>query len=210
MTSTARALAALFAVMFLAILASAGTTQAQPKPAGQSKVAAKRIERGKYLVTIMSCNDCHTPFKMGPKGPEPDMSRMLSGHPEQMKLPPPPKPVGPWMGAFAATNTAFAGPWGISYAANLTSDKNTGLGGGAWSEEVFIKAMKSGKHFGTSREIQPPMPWPWIGQATEEDLKAIFAYLLSTPPIVNHVPDYEPPAAPGQPAPPEKKGAKKG
>ena len=49
-----------------------------------------RLERGRYLVTILGCNDCHTPFKMGPKGPEPDMSRMLSGHPESMKLPPPP------------------------------------------------------------------------------------------------------------------------
>jgi hypothetical protein len=154
----------------------------------------------------MSCNDCHTPFKMGPKGPEPDMSRMLSGHPEQMKLPPPPKPVGPWIGAFTATDTAFAGPWGITYAANLTPDQNTGLG--IWTEDMFLKALKSGKHMGTSREIQPPMPWQWLGRATDEDLKAIFAYLKSIPPISNHVPDYEPPAAPGQPAAPAKKGAK--
>ncbi len=90
MTNSSKAAAALFAAAGLTFLASAGTTQAQPKPAGQSNVAAKRIERGKYLVTIMACNDCHTPFKMGPKGPEPDMSRMLSGHPEQMKLPPRP------------------------------------------------------------------------------------------------------------------------
>lgn len=208
MTNTGKALAALFAVMFLAILASTGTTQAQPKPAGQSNVAAKRIERGKYLVTIMACNDCHTPLKMGPKGPEPDMTRMLSGHPEQMKLPPPPKPAGPWMGTFAATNTAFAGPWGVSYSANLTPDANTGIGGGVWSEEVFLKAMKTGKHMATSREIQPPMPWQWLGRATDEDLKATFAYLKSIPPITNHVPDYEPPAAQGQPAAPAKKGTK--
>ena len=197
----------LSALVFLAILVPADSGHAQPKASGQSEVAAKRIERGKYLVTIMFCNDCHTPYKMGPKGAEPDMSRMLSGHPEAMKLPPPPKPSGPWIVAFTGTNTAFAGPWGISYTSNLTPDKNTGLG--IWTEDMFLKAMKTGKHMGTSREIQPPMPWPWIGQATDEDLKAIFAYLKSVPPITNHVPDYEPPAAPGQPAAPPKKSAPK-
>jgi hypothetical protein len=117
----------LAALAFLALLLPAGSGEAQPKPAGQSNVEAGKIERGKYLVTIMICNDCYTPYKMGPKGPEPDMSRMLSGHPEQMKMPPPPKPSGPWVASFAATNTAFAGPWGISYTSNLTPDKNTGL-----------------------------------------------------------------------------------
>jgi len=63
--------------------------------------------------------------------------------------------------------------------------------------------MRTGKHFGTSRDIQPPMPWPWIGQATDEDLKAIYAYLRTVPPIVNHVPDYQEPAAP-RPAPEKK------
>jgi hypothetical protein len=197
-----RILIALTALGLLAVLAPAGSTQAQPQPAGQSAVAARRIERGKYLVTIMTCNDCHTPFKMGPKGPEPDMSRMLSGHPEQMKMPPPPKPVGPWMGAYAATNTAFAGPWGISYTSNLTPDQNTGLG--IWTEDMFVKAMRTGKHMATAREIQPPMPWQWIGKATDEDLKAIFAYLRSIPPIVNHVPEYEPPS--GAPPAPAVKG----
>src|SRR6202162_3605608 len=146
-----KGLIALAALGLLAVLAPAGAPRAEPKPAGQSAVAAKRVERGKYLVTIMTCNDCHTPFKMGPKGPEPDMSRMLSGHPEQMKMPPPPKPVGPWMGAYAATNTAFAGPWGISYTTNLTPDQNTGLG--IWTEDMFVKAMRTGKHMATSREI---------------------------------------------------------
>ena len=187
MTNTGKAFAALFAVMFLAILASAGTTQAQPKPAGQSNVAAKRIERGKYLVTIMYCNDCHTPFKMGPNGPEPDMSRMLSGHPENMKLPPPPKTSGPWVMVGSGTNTAWAGPWGISYTANLTPDQNTGMG--IWTEDMFIKAIRQGKHMGTSRPILPPMPWPAFRNLKDEDLKAIFAYLKSIPPIANHVPD---------------------
>lgn len=208
MTNSGKALVAVSAAACLTILALEGTMQAQPKPAGQSKVVAKRIERGKYLVTIMGCNDCHTPFKMGPKGPEPDMSRMLSGHPESVKLPPVPRFSEPWMGVFDATLTAFAGPWGVSYSANLTPDQNTGLG--IWTEDMFIKALRTGKHMATSREIQPPMPWRWTSQATDDDLKAIFAYLRSIPPVTNHVPDYEPPAPPGQPPAAAKKGAKKG
>ena len=109
-TNSWKALAALAGVASLTILASAGTTLATSKQPGQSNVAAKRLERGQYLATMMSCNECHTPLMMGPKGPEPDMSRMLSGHPEQMKLPPPPTLVGPWIAAVPATNTAFAGP----------------------------------------------------------------------------------------------------
>jgi hypothetical protein len=96
------------------------------------------------------------------------------------------------------TNTAWAGPWGISYTANLTSDPNTGVGGGVWTEENFMTAMREGKHMGTSRPILPPMPWQWIGQHTDEDLKAIFAYLKTVKPIRNQVPDpviNEPPGA---------------
>jgi len=203
MSNPGKALAALAGVASLTLLASASPTEAEPKQAGHSSVASRRVERGKYLVTVMICNDCHTPYKMGPKGPEPDMTRMLSGHPEQMKMPPPPKPVGPWIASIAATNTAFAGPWGITYTTNLTPDKNTGLG--IWTEDMFLKAMRTGKHMGTSREIQPPMPWPWFGKATDEDLKSIFAYLQSIPAITNHVPDWQPPAA----AAPEKTTPKK-
>src|SRR6185295_12637499 len=87
----------------------------------------EQIARGAYLVTIAACNDCHTPWKMGPKGPEPDMSRMLSGHPHDAQMPPAPKQQGPWIWNGAATNTAFAGPWGVSFARNLTPDETTGL-----------------------------------------------------------------------------------
>lgn len=202
--NSAPGIAALLAVALIAILASVASTQAQSKQGGKSAVAARRVERGKYLVTVMYCNDCHTPFKMGPNGPEPDMSRMLSGHPEGMKVSPAPKLSGPWMMAGSGTDTAWAGPWGISYTANLTPEQNTGIG--IWTEDMFLKAMKTGKHMGTSRPIQPPMPWQWIGKATDEDLKAIFAYLKSIPPIVNHVPDYEPPAGPAPKGASPKKG----
>ena len=149
-------------------------------------------ERGEYLVTIGVCNDCHTPWQMGPEGPAPDMTRLLSGHPEGMVLPPPPEPQGPWAASFALTNTAFAGPWGISYATNLTPDENTGMG--IWTEQMFIDAMRKGRHMGTSRPILPPMPWPWYSKMTDEDLKSVYAYLRSIPPIQNRVPEPVPPA----------------
>lgn len=150
--------------------------------------AGAQIERGRYLVTITACNDCHTPFELGPDGPAPDMTRMLSGHPEELELPPPPQ-LGdsPWVWAGAGTNTAFSGPWGVSYAPNLTPDENTGIG--IWTEEIFINTMRSGRHWGASRPILPPMPWPSYARMTDEDLKAVFAYLRSIPPIHNRVPE---------------------
>ncbi len=152
------------------------------------------VERGKYLVTAAGCNDCHTPWKMGPKGPAPDMTRMLSGHPADAKLPPPPAlPPGPWA-IVTAPLSAWSGPWGISYAANLTPDEETGIG--AWDEKMFIQALRTGKHLGAGRDILPPMPWEMYRQFTDEDLKAIFAYLKSVPPIKNKVPDPVPPAGP--------------
>ena len=155
-------------------------------------VPSGRVERGRYLVTMVGCGDCHTPMKMGPKGPEPDLARFLSGHPEQVGPLPAASPQGPWLWAGAATNTAFAGPWGVSYAANLTPDQNTGLG--IWTEEMFVKAIRSGRHMGTSRENLPPMPWPAIRHASDEVLRSIYAYLRSLKPVTNHVPDPQPPA----------------
>ena len=115
------------------------------------------------------------------------MTRFLSGHPEQMGALAPAKPQGPWLWSGAASNTAFAGPWGISYAANLTPDRKTGLG--IWSEEMFVKAIRNGRHMGASREILPPMPWPALRNASDNDLKSIYAYLRTLKPITNHVPD---------------------
>jgi mono/diheme cytochrome c family protein len=151
-----------------------------------------RVKRGEQLVTTHDCHGCHTPMKMGPNGPEPDMSRALSGHPDSMVMPPPPKLDGPWNWAGAATVTAFAGPWGVSYAINLTSDPDTGIG--TWKEADFVKAIKTGKHLGVGRPIMPPMPWPAYRHLPDSDLKAIFAYLKSVKPIRNKVPDYQPPA----------------
>ena len=153
---------------------------------------AAQVERGKYLVTLMGCNDCHTPWKMGTNGPEPDMTRMLSGHPEQVGPLPTVRAAEGWAWSAAPTNTAFSGAWGVSYTANLTPDRNTGLG--IWTENMFITAIRTGRHMGVSRPINPPMPWPMYRNASDDDLKAVFAYLRTIPPVTNHVPDYQAPA----------------
>ena len=152
-----------------------------------------QVKRGKFIVQSGGCNDCHTPLRMGPQGPESDMSRMLSGHPEAIVLPPPPPLNEAWNNVGSASNTAFAGPWGISYAINLTPDPDTGIG--KWREKDFVQAIKSGKHLGVGRPIQPPMPWESYRHLPESDLKAAFAYLKSIPPIRNKVPEYLPPTA---------------
>lgn len=153
-----------------------------------------QVQRGEYLVRIMACHDCHTPMAMGPNGPAPDMSRALTGHPESLVMPPAPKlPEGPWGWVGSLTNTAFAGPWGVSFTANLTPDVETGLG--SWSEKQFVDTLRTGRHLGIGRPILPPMPWPAFANATDDDLKAIFAYLRSMPPVKNKVPQpIEPPA----------------
>lgn len=167
--------------ILLPLLALPLAAGAPAKPGAPSA----QVKRGAYLTAIMGCADCHTPMKMGSHGPEPDMSLAFSGHPAAMKLP----PAGlkaPWMWAGAATNTAFAGPWGVSFSANLTPDK-TGLG--EWTPDMFVKAIKTGKHLGKGRPILPPMPQPAFSHATDEDLRAIFAYLRTLQPIENKVPD---------------------
>jgi mono/diheme cytochrome c family protein len=165
------------------------------RPATSTESVAKaRIERGRYLVTIGGCNDCHTPLKMGPKGPEPDMARMLSGHPESFPITDGTATASSkWLMTMAASGTAFSGPWGVSFAANLTPDENTGLG--IWTEEMFVKAVRTGRHMGVSRPILPPMPWPNVGAMSDEDLKAVYAYLRSIQPVHNRVPDPLPPAS---------------
>jgi len=145
------------------------------------------VARGKYLVAATGCISCHTPHVMGPRGPEPDASRLLAGHPAEAQLPPAPKLEGGWVSATAGTHTAFAGPWGVSYATNLTPDETTGMG--AWTEEIFINAMRTGRHWGQSRPILPPMPWQAYAQLSDDDLKAIFAYLRTLSPVQNQVPE---------------------
>lgn len=170
-------------VLVLAVMAAF----AELTPAGENAAEGPSAVRGKYLVSIMGCNDCHTPWHMGANGPEPDMSRMLSGHPQDLVMPAAPAlGQGPWQWAAAGTNTAFAGPWGVSFTANLTPDAETGLG--KWTEETFIQAIRTGKHEGQGRPILPPMPWPQYRNATDDDLRSVFMYLKTIPAIKNRVP----------------------
>lgn len=148
------------------------------------------VKHGAYLVLAAGCNDCHTPKKMSPQGLVLDTALTLSGHAANVPLP----PIAPTAGKpgdwilMAPDITAFVGPWGTSYAANLTPDSATGIG--AWTEEVFIKTLQTGRHLGAAngRAILPPMPWPALAQLKETDLQAIYAYLRSLPPISNKVP----------------------
>lgn len=153
------------------------------------------VKRGEYLVTIMGCADCHAPKKMTPQGPAPDMDRFLSGHNSSQKLGTFDKSIlktGEWV-VFNGQSTAFAGPWGMSFAANLTPDE-TGIG--SWTFEQFNTAMRKGKFKGleNSRPLMPPMPWFNYVNMAEDDMRAIFAYLKSIKPVSNVVPSYIPPA----------------
>lgn len=188
-------------VSFLVVGSAACTdtagTSAAPAPADPS--TASLVERGAHLVQVGLCNDCHTPKILGPNGPELDMDRLLSGHRETELIATPyvPAPGSPWTSASNDSFTAWSGPWGVSFTANLTPDPLTGLRSGVWTEELFIQAMRTGKHMGTSRDLLPPMPWQDIAKHTDEDLKAIWAYLGSIPPVRNTVP--EPLSTTGQP-----------
>ena len=111
-----------------------------------------------------------------------------------MVMPPPPEPVGPWIASGSATLTAWAGPWGVSFTANLTPDDETGLG--TWTEQNFVDTIRTGKKMGKGRALLPPMPVEGINNYTDDELKAIFAYLRSLPAIKNPVPEPIPPTPP--------------
>ena len=151
------------------------------------------IKRGEYLVTIIGCNDCHSPKKMGERGPEVIPGQIMSGYQANTPLPKFDKQMienGIIQGNMDMT--AFAGPWGVSFAANLTPDQ-TGLG--AWSEKQFKVAMRQGKFKGLegSRMLLPPMPWYNFTALTDDDLRAIFEYLKTLEPVNNVVPPPVPP-----------------
>lgn len=156
-----------------------------------------KVSRGRYLVSIVgSCGDCHSPKIFSAQGISEDTTKLLSGHPAGELLPPVDRNTekpGQWI-QMSGDATVFAGPWGVSYTANLTPDSATGIG--AWTEEVFIKTLRTGKHLGqeSGRPILPPMPWYNIGRMTDDDLSAVYAYLRSLPPVNNKVPAPTPPA----------------
>lgn len=154
-----------------------------------------QVEYGKHLVAVIGCNDCHTPKKMTDMGPVPDTSLLLSGHPAKIPFPDVNRKEIEAKGlAVTSDETAWAGPWGISYADNLTPDA-TGIG--SWSKEQFFRALREGKWKGLkdSRELLPPMPWQDFRNMTDDELSAIFAYLKSIKPIQNIAPPPAPPVS---------------
>jgi mono/diheme cytochrome c family protein len=153
-------------VAFLFVgLAAAGLSlgAGNTKPAGAANAKAQ-VERGRYLVVVGGCNDCHTP---GTLFGGPDFSRALSG-----------------------SEIGWHGPWGVSFPRNLTPDPETGIG--QWSTEDIVNTLKTGvRKNGTT--LLPPMPWPNTSQMTDADLHAIAAYLKSLPPVKHSVPKALPP-----------------
>ena len=164
--------------------------QADPQHQAVTAKLQTQVERGEYLVTVGDCDACHTPLIYTAEGPEFDMTRRLSGFPADQELLEVPEGfLGPdkWMAIWSSPGTAYAGIWGVSFPRNLTPDVETGLG--SWTEDIFIQALRTGKDMGEGRDILPPMPWEQFAKLTDEDLKAIFAYLGSIEPIDNPVPD---------------------
>ncbi len=173
-----------FLAAIVAVLSSFSIKKNESKTTKPPYTKAQ-IDKGKYLVGIMGCADCHAPKKMTAQGPIPDPDLGLSGHPAQI-------PMGKivktqdWV-LFHPMNTIALGPWGATFSANLTPDA-TGIG--SWTESQFIIAMTEGKSKGirTARPLLPPMPWPNYINMKKEDLIAVYAYLKSCKPIENLVP----------------------
>lgn len=152
------------------------------------------VKRGEQLVNSIGCHDCHTPKKFTDKGMTLDTDRLLSGHPAGEVLGSYDTKTAKSYILFTMGLTAATGPWGTSFAANLTPD-DTGIG--TWSESQFLNAIKKGKYKGLdgSRPLLPPMPWESYRNMPDDDLKAIFAYLKSIKPVENLVPINTPPLA---------------
>ncbi|MBS1529545.1 MAG: c-type cytochrome [Bacteroidetes bacterium] len=151
------------------------------------------IKRGAYLVTSLGCSDCHSPKKFGPHGPYPDTALDLSGCPSNTPAPvASPEQMKAGNAIFSPDLTAFTGPWGTSFAANITSDA-TGVGN--WKLEQFKNAIRNGKYMGLNEErpLMPPMPWKSYAKMTDMDIEAIFDYLKTTKPVHNVPPSYKPP-----------------
>ncbi|HMO61460.1 MAG TPA: c-type cytochrome [Ferruginibacter sp.] len=176
----------------VAVVMFACNTKAGNKKGETDFTNKELIERGAYLVNIAVCDDCHTPKKMGPNGPELDMERRFSGY--RQGVPFPKVDTNLIKEGWTLANpelTGWAGPWGASFTANITSDE-TGIGN--WTFDQFKKAFQQGKWKGmdNGRPLMPPMPWQQYSNMTEDDVKAVFAFLKSTKPVKNVEPPIKP------------------
>lgn len=158
------------------------------KPTTAALDSTGLVKRGEYLVNAMGCDDCHSPKRMGEHGPELIPELRFSGFPHEGKLPPAntTEIKKGWM-MFAPDLTSSVGPWGQSYAANISGDES---GIGNWSEKNFFTAIRKGKYKGleNSRDLLPPMPWFVYKNLNDEDIRSIFYFLKATKPVKNIVP----------------------
>ena len=185
--------ACIFLLLFgsIVVAISACSNNNQHNQAVSEPVISKDslIKRGDYLVTAMGCDDCHSPKRMGAAGPEIIPELRFSGFQQNGTLPPvEPSAISKGWVLMSPDLTATAGPWGTTYAANITSD-STGIG--TWKEEQFKKAVKEGKSKGLdgTRPLLPPMPIKSFSKLTDLDLKAIYSFLQATAPVKNIVPE---------------------
>jgi mono/diheme cytochrome c family protein len=165
-----------FALATITLATAAVAVERTVKPTAHSTVRSTKvrpgasesaIERGRKLAIFGGCVDCHTP---GVLFGAPDFSRQLSG-----------------------SELGWTGPWGTSYARNLTPDLETGLG--YYNEKEIILALRSGKRL-DGKPMLPPMPWQNIATLSEADMHALVAYLKSIPPVEHKSPDALPPGQP--------------
>jgi len=126
---------------------------------GAARADDASVTRGKYLVNLGGCNDCHTPGSFFGK---PDSGKTLGGSEVGFEIP----------------------DLGTFYGANLTPDKVTGLGG--WSDDQVRSVLTTGKR-PDGRELAPIMPWRAISQLTKDDMQAVIDYLRSIPQVSNKV-----------------------
>ena len=189
-------------VTFFFILISVFTQCSNEQPSTGTAASASfggyenQLQWGEHLLKVGGCGDCHTPKKMSAMGPVHDSSLLLSGHPAAMPLPDVDRKDMEAKGIGATqTLTFWIGPWGVSYAANLTPD-STGLL--AWTEDQFIRALHEGSAKGIkgNRYLLPPMPIESTKHYTTDELKAMFAFLKTIKPIRNVVPQPLPPVTP--------------
>lgn len=161
------------------------TAQAQTP---EEKLTSMR-QRGAYLMATLDCNACHTPHD-GRGLPIP--GKEMTGHPEDAPLPEwdPSLMQRNIAATMSPTLTAFAGPFGVSVAPNLTPDKETGIGN--LTAEALIESWRTGKHWQEDRQVMPPMPIPAYTNLTDEDIRALHAYLMSQPPVKNRAPASRP------------------
>jgi mono/diheme cytochrome c family protein len=147
--------------------------------------------RGERLVATGGCHHCHTPAKVDGDQLFPDTSRLLSGYPDRFEGQGASRLDVGWLAVAVAARSAFTGPWGTSFAANLTADPETGLG--QWTEQTFVHVMRTGRHLWSGQPFLPPMRREEFERYSDAELKEIWAYLKSVPPVRNQVPAARPP-----------------